>query len=62
MGEKKLTGIYFYNPNGHSSTVDYSAIAEYVRKNSDVSVVWDSQDISLSDNNKVVDKIKEGKP
>ena len=37
---------------------DYSAIAEYVRKNSDVSVVWDSQDISLSDNNKVVDKIK----
>ncbi len=58
MGEKKLTGIYFYNPNGHSSTVDYSAIAEYVRKNSDVSVVWDSQDISLSDNNKVVDKIK----
>ena len=58
MGEKKLTGIYFYNPNGHSATVDYSEIAEYVRKNSDVSVVWNFQDISLSDNNKVVDKIK----
>jgi heterodisulfide reductase subunit A len=58
MGEKKLTGIYFYNPNGHSATVNYSEIAEYVKKNPDVSVVWNSQDISLSDNNKVVEKIK----
>ena len=59
MGEKKLTGIYFCKSNMLSDTVNLSEIAEYASKSLDVSIVWNSQDISLSDHKNVVNKIKE---
>jgi len=61
MEEKKHTGIYFYNPEGLSETVDFSEVATYVSNNSDISVVWNYNDISLSDHSKLVNKIKEKK-
>ncbi|MFH0864643.1 MAG: CoB--CoM heterodisulfide reductase iron-sulfur subunit A family protein [Bacteroidota bacterium] len=59
MGEKKITGIYFYNPNGLSDSVDFSEVSSHMTKNPDVSVIWNQQDIPLTDHNKAVSKIKE---
>jgi heterodisulfide reductase subunit A len=59
MSEKKLTGVYFYNPDGTSKTIDFSEVASYVSKNPDVTVIWNHQDVPLSDSGKMANKISE---
>jgi len=62
MAEKKLTGVYLYNPlNGSEGNLDYSGIAAYAGKYTNVAAVWNGKDISTTDTNAAAAKIKENK-
>lgn len=59
MGENERTGIFFCsNLNGNEDVVDIFKIAKNAEKKPNVSVVWYSSDISLSDTKKFASEIK----
>ncbi len=60
MKDSKKTGIYFHRcPNGSSGGLDFSALEDYAKSISEVSIIWNSESFPLKDHETVAAKIKE---
>ena len=62
MEKKVFTGVFLCSStNGLTDVINISEVAAYVKTFKEVSIIWNSSDIQLSDTKKIADKIKEKK-
>ncbi|MFC1733523.1 FAD-binding protein [candidate division KSB1 bacterium] len=58
MGLKELTGIYFSSANGHDDAIDIPAVKAYAEKIPGVKIIWQANDLPLSDSTVIAAQIK----
>jgi len=54
MKDRQLTGVFFSDSvNGQSNAIDISEVATYIKRIQEVTEIWQSSNIQLSDTEKI---------